>query len=44
MRENVAACAVTLTPEDVAELDERMPIGATAGERYAPASMRMIDR
>jgi aryl-alcohol dehydrogenase-like predicted oxidoreductase len=44
MRENVAACAVTLTPEDVAELDERVPIGAAAGERYAPPSMRMIDR
>ena len=44
MRENVAACEVRLTPEDVAELDERVPIGAAAGERYAPASMRMIDR
>jgi aryl-alcohol dehydrogenase-like predicted oxidoreductase len=44
MRENVAACAVALTPEDMAELDERIPVGAAAGERYAEASMRMIDR
>jgi len=44
LRENVAACAVRLAPEDVAELDARIPVGASAGERYAPASMRMIDR
>jgi len=44
LRENAAACAVRLAPEDVAELDARIPVGASAGERYAPASMRMIDR
>ena len=44
LRENVAALDVTLAPEDRAELDERIPVGAAAGERYAPAAMRMIDR
>jgi aryl-alcohol dehydrogenase-like predicted oxidoreductase len=44
LRENVAACRVGLSPEDVAELDARLPVGAAAGERYAPASMKMIDR
>jgi aryl-alcohol dehydrogenase-like predicted oxidoreductase len=44
LRENLAACELSLAAEDVAELDTRLPVGAAAGERYAPASMKMIDR
>jgi len=44
LRENAAALDVSLTAEDVAELDERIPVGAAAGERYAAASMKMLDR
>ena len=44
LEENVAAADVRLTGEDLARLDEAAPKGGTAGERYAEAAMRHIDR
>jgi aryl-alcohol dehydrogenase-like predicted oxidoreductase len=44
LEENVAAADIELTPEQLAALDEAMPIGAAAGERYAPESMRSVER
>ena len=40
LEENVAALEVSLTPEDLARIDEVAPRGATAGDRYA--DMRSI--
>ena len=42
LEENVAALDVELTPEDLARLDELLPIGAATGDRYA--DMSHLDR
>ncbi len=44
LEENVAAEAVTLTLGDLAEIDEVLPAGAAAGERYAETGMRTLNR
>jgi len=44
LRENLAAAEVTLSDADLAWLDERLPVGAVAGERYHPALMAILDR
>jgi aryl-alcohol dehydrogenase-like predicted oxidoreductase len=44
LEENVAAEAVTLTLGDLAEIDEALPAGAAAGERYAETGMRSLNR
>lgn len=44
LEENAAAAAIRLSPADVAELETAVPPSAVAGERYAPASMKTIDR
>jgi aryl-alcohol dehydrogenase-like predicted oxidoreductase len=38
LKENVAASDIELTDEDLGRIDEAMPPGATAGERYADMS------
>jgi aryl-alcohol dehydrogenase-like predicted oxidoreductase len=38
LEENVAAAPIALTAQEVARLDESVPPGATAGERYADMS------
>ena len=38
LEENVAANAIELTPEDLLALDEAIPVGAAAGERYPDMS------
>ena len=38
--ENVAAVDITLTPEELARLDEAFPPGAAAGDRYTPEVAR----
>jgi aryl-alcohol dehydrogenase-like predicted oxidoreductase len=38
LEENVAAADITLSPEDLARIDEAAPVGATAGERYPDMS------
>jgi aryl-alcohol dehydrogenase-like predicted oxidoreductase len=41
--ENVAALELTLSPEDLARLNEAAPKGATAGERYPEQAMRVVN-
>jgi hypothetical protein len=35
---------VTLTPEDIARIDEISPLGAAAGLRYPPHMMSRVNR
>lgn len=42
--DNLGALEITLTPNDLAEINKIFPKGGTAGERYQPASMEAIDR
>ena len=44
LEENVGTLDVTLTPADLSRIDEVAPRGATAGDRYAPEGMRMLNR
>jgi aryl-alcohol dehydrogenase-like predicted oxidoreductase len=43
LEENAAALSVTLTPDELARIDELAPKGAAVGERYNAYSMRTID-
>jgi aryl-alcohol dehydrogenase-like predicted oxidoreductase len=43
LEENVAAAEIALTSADVAALDLAFPIGAAAGTRYPPDSMRLLE-
>jgi aryl-alcohol dehydrogenase-like predicted oxidoreductase len=42
--ENVGALAVTLSPADLARIDEVIPRGSAAGARYAPKAMAAVNR
>jgi len=44
LEENVAACDVSLTPEDLAHIDAAAPPGAAAGLRYPAAAMGSVNR
>lgn len=44
LRENLAALDVRLTDADLVWLDERLPVGATAGERYNAVLLAILDR
>ena len=44
LEENAAAVNIQLTPDDEAELEDPVPVEAIAGDRYAPAQMKAIDR
>ena len=44
LEENVAACDVSLTPEDLAHIDAAAPPGAAAGLRYPTAAMGSVNR
>lgn len=44
LEENVAAAELVLTTAEAAELDAAVPPGATAGPRYSPQQMAMVDR
>ncbi len=44
LEENAAAADIHLTPEDVAELEAAIPQNEIAGDRYAAANLKMIDR
>ena len=44
LEENAAAIDVTLTPEDLRRIDEIAPKGVAAGERYAEAAMKAVNR
>jgi aryl-alcohol dehydrogenase-like predicted oxidoreductase len=41
--ESLGALAVALSPADIAEIEQAMPKGAAAGERYAPHGMATLD-
>ena len=44
IEENAKALDVTLTPEDVAEIEALVPADAVAGMRYAPGQMALVYR
>jgi aryl-alcohol dehydrogenase-like predicted oxidoreductase len=44
LEENAAAVRVSLTPDDVRELEAAMPASEIVGDRYAPATLKNIDR
>src|SRR5258708_4343826 len=44
LEENAAAAQVKLTPNEVAELEAAVPQDEIAGDRYAAANMKAIDR
>ena len=44
LEENAAAAALALARDEVAELEAAVPLDEIAGDRYAPANMKAIDR
>jgi aryl-alcohol dehydrogenase-like predicted oxidoreductase len=44
LEENAAAADVALTGEDLARIEEAIPRGSAAGERYAEQQMRSVNR
>jgi aryl-alcohol dehydrogenase-like predicted oxidoreductase len=44
LEENAAATDIHLTPAEVKELEAAVPLDAVAGDRYAEANMKSIDR
>jgi aryl-alcohol dehydrogenase-like predicted oxidoreductase len=42
LEQNTAAADIQLTDDDLAAIDEAAPRDAVAGERYAPAAMKLI--
>ena len=44
LEENAAAADVTLTEEDLRRIEEAMPKGSAAGERYTEQQMRSVNR
>lgn len=44
LEENVGALDVSLTPDDLAQLEEVFPKGAASGDRYPSASMAALNR
>jgi aryl-alcohol dehydrogenase-like predicted oxidoreductase len=43
LEDNMGAMRVTLTRDELAELDRLFPPGAAAGQRYAEGGMKMLD-
>ena len=44
LQENAGAAGVTLTEDDLASIEEAMPRGSAAGERYGEVQMRAVGR
>jgi aryl-alcohol dehydrogenase-like predicted oxidoreductase len=44
LEENAGAASLALSAEDLARLEEAVPVGAASGPRYTEALMRTIDR
>jgi aryl-alcohol dehydrogenase-like predicted oxidoreductase len=44
LEENLGALDVTLTPEDLRRIDQALPSGAAAGQRYAAPQMAALNR
>jgi aryl-alcohol dehydrogenase-like predicted oxidoreductase len=43
LEDNAFATHIVLTPDDVSALDEAFPVGSAAGDRYPPASMKLLE-
>lgn len=43
LEENAAAADIVLTPDDLAALDQAVPVGAAAGDRYPPGGMATLN-
>jgi aryl-alcohol dehydrogenase-like predicted oxidoreductase len=43
LEENVNALKVTLSPEDLSEIERIWPQGAAAGPRYSEAQQRLVN-
>jgi len=43
LEENVAAAGITLSPDDLADIDAVAPAGVAAGDRYPPAGMVRVN-
>jgi aryl-alcohol dehydrogenase-like predicted oxidoreductase len=43
LAESLAALEISLSPAELARMEEAIPASAVAGERYAPPQMRMLD-
>jgi len=44
LEENVAAAAITLSPDELSRIDQIAPRGVAAGERYAAQTMSSVNR
>jgi aryl-alcohol dehydrogenase-like predicted oxidoreductase len=44
LEEDVGALDITLTADDMRRIDEIAPKGVAAGERYAEANMRFVEK
>ena len=42
--DNLGAVTVTLTGDELRDIDKLFPVGVAAGERYAAGGMKMVDR
>jgi aryl-alcohol dehydrogenase-like predicted oxidoreductase len=42
--ENVESVRITLTPADLARIDQELPSGMAAGDRYDPVGMNRLNR
>jgi aryl-alcohol dehydrogenase-like predicted oxidoreductase len=43
LEENLAALEITLTPDELARINEIAPKGVAAGERYAEMAMKVVN-
>jgi aryl-alcohol dehydrogenase-like predicted oxidoreductase len=43
LQENMHALEVVLSPEEISKLEAVFPVGASAGERYGEANMKLVD-
>lgn len=44
LEENIRAVEVELTPAELKEIDEKLPVGMTAGDRYPAESMKALNQ
>lgn len=44
LEENLAAAAIQLSPQDIAEIEQAVPAEAVAGDRYDPAGAALLSR
>jgi aryl-alcohol dehydrogenase-like predicted oxidoreductase len=44
LEENIGAIEVELTPAELREIDEKLPVGITAGDRYPAEAMKAVNR